>query len=49
MLLSRSIATKIVVITVASIDNLLIKLGFTIVDRAVAKKGVSTREVTICE
>jgi tRNA G10 N-methylase Trm11 len=46
---ARSFAKKIVVVTVASIDDILIKSGFTILDRAVAKKGLFTREVIVCE
>ncbi len=45
---ARSFANKVVVVTVEPVDGLLIKAGFSIIDRAVAKKGVFIREVVIC-
>ncbi|MDF2854867.1 MAG: hydroxyglutarate oxidase [Neobacillus sp.] len=45
---ARRFAKKVVVVTVEPIDEILIKSGFTIVDRAVAKKGLFTREVIVC-
>ena len=45
---ARKFAKKVVVVTVEPIDEILIKAGFTIVDRAVAKKGLFTREVIVC-
>ena len=45
---ARRFAKKVVVVTVEPIDEILIKAGFTIVDRAVAKKGLFTREVIVC-
>jgi tRNA G10 N-methylase Trm11 len=46
---ARGIAEKVVLVTVEPVDNILIKAGFYIVDRAVVKKGVFTREVIVCE
>jgi tRNA G10 N-methylase Trm11 len=46
---ARGIAEKVIVVTVEPVDNILIKAGFDIVDRAVVKKGVFTREVIVCE
>jgi tRNA G10 N-methylase Trm11 len=45
---ARRFADKVVVVTVEHIDPLLIEAGFEILDRAVAKKGVFTREVIVC-
>ncbi len=46
---ARRFAKKVVVVTVEPIDHVLFAAGFTIVDRAVAKKGLFTREVIVCE
>ncbi|WP_420489292.1 TRM11 family SAM-dependent methyltransferase [Neobacillus niacini] len=46
---ARGIAKKVVVVTVEPIDEILIKAGFDIVDRAIAKKGVFSREVIVCK
>jgi tRNA G10 N-methylase Trm11 len=45
---ARRIAEKVVVVTVEPIDEILIKAGFSIIDRAVAKKSVFIREVIVC-
>ena len=45
---ARRFANKVVVVTVEPVDGLLIKAGFSIIDRAIAKKGVFIREVVIC-
>ncbi|NYE08564.1 tRNA G10 N-methylase Trm11 [Bacillus niacini] len=45
---ARRFADKVVVVTVEHIDPILIEAGFEILDRAVAKKGVFTREVIVC-
>ncbi|WP_256942524.1 TRM11 family methyltransferase [Bacillus sp. OV166] len=45
---ARRIADKVVVVTVESVDEILIKAGFSIIDRAVAKKGLFIREVIVC-
>ena len=44
---ARRFADKVVVVTVEPIDKILIKAGFSIVDRAVVKKGTFTREVIV--
>ncbi|MCL6570831.1 MAG: RNA methyltransferase [Bacillus sp. (in: Bacteria)] len=46
---ARGFSGKVVVVTVEPIDEILIKAGFTIVDRAIAKKGLFTREVIVCQ
>ncbi|MEH7375141.1 TRM11 family SAM-dependent methyltransferase [Neobacillus drentensis] len=45
---ARRIADKVVVVTVEPVDEILIKAGFSIIDRAVAKKGIFIREVIVC-
>ncbi len=45
---ARTFANKVVVVTVEPIDEILIMAGFSIVDRAVAKKGLFKREVLVC-
>ncbi|MFB3170256.1 RsmD family RNA methyltransferase [Neobacillus sp. 179-C4.2 HS] len=45
---ARRFADKVVVVTVEHIDPILIDARFEILDRAVAKKGVFTREVIVC-
>jgi tRNA G10 N-methylase Trm11 len=45
---ARRFTDKVVVVTVEPVDSILIEAGFEIVDRAVAKKGVFTREVIVC-
>ncbi|MCH1627200.1 TRM11 family SAM-dependent methyltransferase [Ferdinandcohnia quinoae] len=42
-------ARKVVVVSVEPIDEILIDVGFCIIDRAVVKKGSFTREVIICK
>lgn len=44
---ARRFAKKIVVVTVEPIDEILIAAGFTITDRAVARKGKFTRQVIV--
>jgi tRNA G10 N-methylase Trm11 len=46
---ARRFADKVVVVTVEHIDPILIEAGFEILDRAVAKKGIFTREVIVCK
>nr|WP_251032719.1 RNA methyltransferase [Bacillus sp. ISL-7] len=45
---ARRFADKVVVVTVEPVDEVLLKTGFTIIDRAVAKKGLFIREVIVC-
>ncbi|RBW70025.1 RNA methyltransferase [Bacillus taeanensis] len=46
---ARKFAKKVVIVTVETIDDLIEKAGFVIVDRSVAKKGRFTRQVIVCE
>jgi tRNA G10 N-methylase Trm11 len=46
---ARRFADKVVVVTVEHIDPILMEAGFKILDRAVAKKGIFTREVIVCK
>ena len=46
---ARSFARKVVVVTIETIDYLIEKAGFEIVDRGVAKKGSFTRQILVCE
>ncbi|MCJ8007136.1 TRM11 family SAM-dependent methyltransferase [Lederbergia wuyishanensis] len=46
---ARRFARKVVMVTVEPIDEILIKVGFVIIDRAVIKKGSFTREVIVCK
>ncbi len=45
---ARRLANKVVVVTVEPVDEILLKAGFSIIDRAVAKKGLFIREVIVC-
>lgn len=45
---ARRFANKVVIVTVEPIDEILIKAGFVVFDRAVVKKGSFTREVIVC-
>lgn len=45
---ARRFADKVVVVTVEPIDEILLEAGFSIIDRAVAKKSVFIREVIVC-
>jgi tRNA G10 N-methylase Trm11 len=45
---ARRFANRVVVVTVEPIDEILIQAGFSIIDRAVAKKGLFIREVLVC-
>jgi tRNA G10 N-methylase Trm11 len=45
---ARRFANKVVVVTVEPIDEILLKAGFSIIDRAIAKKGLFIREVIVC-
>jgi tRNA G10 N-methylase Trm11 len=46
---ARKFASKLVVVTIEDIDSILAYAGFVIVDRAIAKKGMFTRQVIVCE
>jgi tRNA G10 N-methylase Trm11 len=45
---ARRIASKVIVISIESIDDMIASAGFTIVDRGVAKKGLFSRQVLVC-
>ncbi|WML38116.1 RNA methyltransferase [Neobacillus sp. OS1-2] len=45
---ARGFAEKVVVVTVEPVDEILLKAGFSIIDRGVAKKGLFSREVIVC-
>ncbi|CEG26291.1 TRM11 family SAM-dependent methyltransferase [Bacillus sp. B-jedd] len=45
---ARQFAEKAVVVTVEPIDHILIEAGFSIMDRAVVRKGAFEREVIVC-
>lgn len=46
---ARRFSEKVVVVTVEPIDEILLNAEFIIIDRAVAKKGLFTREVIVCK
>lgn len=46
---ARRIAKKVIVVTIDTIDHMIEEVGFTIVDRGEAKKGVFVRQVLVCE
>jgi tRNA G10 N-methylase Trm11 len=45
---ARRIASKVIVISIESIDDMIASAGLTIVDRGVAKKGLFSRQVLVC-
>ncbi|WP_396652610.1 TRM11 family SAM-dependent methyltransferase [Metabacillus elymi] len=46
---ARRFAKKVVVVTIEPIDEVLRNAGFSIIDRAIAKKGSFIREVIVCK
>ncbi|WP_246483859.1 TRM11 family SAM-dependent methyltransferase [Heyndrickxia vini] len=46
---ARRFSSKLVVITIEEIDDILLEAGFIITDRAIAKKGTFSRHVIVCE
>lgn len=46
---ARRIAKRVVVVTIETIDHMMDEVGFTIIDRCEAKKGLFVRQVLICE
>lgn len=46
---ARRIATKVVIITIETIDEMIMEAGFEIIDRCVASKGVFSRQILVCE
>jgi len=49
LLQARRIANRVIVVTIDTIDTIVEEVGFTIVDRGVAKKGLFVRQVLVCE
>nr|WP_075619610.1 THUMP domain-containing protein [Paenisporosarcina indica] len=45
---ARPFSKKLVVVTIENIDHMIEEAGFTIVDRCVAKKGIFSREILVC-
>ncbi|MFO1442227.1 RsmD family RNA methyltransferase [Bacillus sp. Bva_UNVM-123] len=45
---ARRFAKKVVVVTVEPIDEILLKVGFVMIDRSVIKKGSFARELIVC-
>lgn len=46
---ARRIAKRVIVVSIDTIDHMIKDVGFTIVDRCVAKKGLFVRQVIVCE
>jgi tRNA G10 N-methylase Trm11 len=46
---ARRFAKKVVVITIETMDDMVEKAGFSIVDRCETQKGYFTREILVCE
>ncbi|MEO4054421.1 RNA methyltransferase [Solibacillus sp. CAU 1738] len=46
---ARRIATKVVLVTIETMDDFVNEVGFTIIDRCVVKKGTFERQVLVCE
>lgn len=46
---ARRITKKIVIVTIDTIDHMIEKAGFEILDRCVAKKGTFSRQILICK
>lgn len=45
---ARRIASKVIVITIETIDEMIANAGLTITDRCVAKKGLFSRQILVC-
>lgn len=45
---ARTLTDKLVIVTIESMDDLLIEAGFEILDRCIAKKAHFEREVVVC-
>ena len=46
---ARPFSKRLVVVTIDNIDHMIKEAGFNIMDRCVAKKGIFSREVLVCE
>lgn len=45
---ARKFTKKLVIVTIETIDSIIIEAGFTIIDRCLAKKSRFTRQVIVC-
>ncbi|GGD90512.1 methyltransferase [Paenibacillus nasutitermitis] len=46
---ARRIAARVVVVSIEAVDEMIENAGFTIVDRCIAKKGLFSRHLLLCE
>ena len=46
---ARALTDKLVIVTIESMDDLLIDAGFEILDRCIAKKAYFEREIVVCQ
>lgn len=46
---TRRFASKVVIITIETIDEMITEAGFVIIDRCVAKKRAFSRQIIVCE
>ncbi|WP_342542537.1 RNA methyltransferase [Paenisporosarcina sp. FSL H8-0542] len=46
---ARPFSKKLVVVTIDTIDHMIEEAGFHIIDRCVAKKGIFSREILVCQ
>ncbi|MGB3260010.1 TRM11 family SAM-dependent methyltransferase [Paenisporosarcina sp.] len=46
---ARPFSKKLVVVTIETIDHMIEEAGFDIIDRCVAKKGLFSREILVCQ
>lgn len=46
---ARSFADKVVVVTIETMDHMIEEAGFKITDRCLAKKGIFSRQIVVCE
>ncbi|MFS0574565.1 RNA methyltransferase [Sporosarcina sp. 179-K 3D1 HS] len=46
---ARRFTSKLVVVTIDTIDHMISEAGFSIIDRCVAKKGTFSRQILVCE
>ena len=45
----RRIATRVVLVTIETIDEMVNEAGFEIIDRCIVRKGTFERQVLVCE
>ncbi len=46
---ARRIATRLVLVSIAKMDEALLMVGFCIVDRCQVNKGYFKRHITVCD